>query len=122
MNEAMIGNTAKFITHRVMYNGKVSSDPSMNDFIKVGKAEAVAIEALERVHGRGLCPAALCSSKAGEWRAQCCDMRGNSRHKRLSKRAHDLPAKSGPNYKKTWDKVLKITEEIRSKKKAEERE
>lgn len=122
MKESMIGNTAKYITQRQMHNGDVSVDPAKNDFIKVGKADAVAIEALEAVYGEGLCPAALCSSKPGEWRAQCCDLRGNARHKRLSSKAHDLPAKSGPNHKRTWDKVVKISNKIRSKRKAERKE
>ena len=120
MKEGMIGSTAKYITKRTMYSGEVSSDPSLNDFIQVGKAPSVAIKALEKVHGEGLCAAALCSTKPGTWRAQCCDMRGNTRHKKLLSRAHDLPAKSGPNHKRSWSKVLKITEKIRSKKKAEE--
>ena len=103
----------------MLYDGTVSSDPTKNDFAKVGKAEAVAIEALEEVHGAGLCAAALCSSKPRKWRTQCCDMRGDSNHKRLTSRAHSLPDKSGPNHKKTWSKVLKITKKIHLKRKAE---
>jgi hypothetical protein len=113
----MIGSTAKFITKRMMYNGKVSSNPSKNDFIQVGKAEPVAIQALEEVHGKGLCAAALCSTKPGDWRAQCCDLKGQAGHQKLNREAHKLPNHSGPHYRKTWKKIVKISDKIRAKRK-----
>ena len=63
MSTNMIGSTVKYITKRMMYNGKVSSDPSKNDFIQVGKVALVAIQAVEEVHGEALCAEALCSTK-----------------------------------------------------------
>ena len=67
-----IGKTSQMVK-RVKYNGVVSSDASKNIFIKVGKVPPVAIAALHKVYGKGLCPAALCSKKLGTWRMQCCD-------------------------------------------------
>jgi hypothetical protein len=100
----------------MMHNGKVSESPERNDFIKVGRAQGVAISALHQVYGEGLCPAALCSTKPKARRAQCCDMKSSPGHKELNKRAHDLPEKSGPNHKRTWSKVLSLTEKIRKDK------
>ena len=99
---------------RVKYNGVVSSDASKNIFIKVGKIPPVAIAALHKVFGKGLCPAALCSNKLGTWRMQCCDKSHHSDHKQLDKKAHDLPSTSGPNCRK-WQSVVDQSNELRKK-------
>ena len=113
MRSSMIGSTSKFITKRMAWDGSVSNTPSENNFISVGNSDQVAIKALQDVYGAGLCPAALCSTKPDEWRCQCCDQKHLAEHKRLDTKAHRLPKKSGPNHKRSWTKVLDLTEEIR---------
>ena len=115
MKVKLIGATAKYITKRVAWNGMVSSNPKNNDFIHVGKVEAVAVAALDEVYGQGLCHAALCSAKKGDWRCQCCDMRAHNMHRGLTSKAHTLPKVSGPDHAHSWNKVLRITDKIRQK-------
>lgn len=109
----MIGSTARFITKRMTWDGSVHNDPAKNNFISVGKSGQVAIDALHEVYGAELCPAALCSSKPGDWRCQCCDMRSQQGHEGLGTKAHLLPAKSGPNHKTSWKQVLSLTDKVR---------
>ena len=120
MKSSMIGSTAKYITKRMTWSARVSSDSSKNEFIQVGKAEPVSIKALWEIYGEGLCPAALCSTKPGLWRTQCCDMRTHSDHKNLDSKAHTgLPERTGPNHKRTWSRVVELSNKIMNKKRKE---
>ena len=114
-SNSFIGKSAKHITRRRMYNGKVSKDAARNDFISVGKSEEVGAEAVHQVYGEGLCEAALCSAKPGDWRCQCCDQKSDKRHRRAGVEAHALPARSGPNHTSSWKRVLELTDKIRAK-------
>ena len=116
MTVKMIGRTARYLTMRVKSDGRVSSDPQKNVFIRVSPSadtgDIVSIAALQKVYGSGLCPAALCSKfKSGSWRMQCCDRANNARHKTLSEKAHALPVSSGPSDTKNWARVQKLTAE-----------
>ena len=115
-----IGKTSMMVK-RVKHSGLVSSDPKKNVFIKVGKTPPVAIEALHKVFGRGLCPAALCSNKSGTWRMQCCDKADHHDHMLLDKKAHDLPQESGPNCRK-WQSVVDQSDALRKKHSAQKRQ
>lgn len=83
-------------------SGRVSENPEKNDFISVGTVRNIHRPALEKVYPGGYCEAALCSTKTGEARFLVCDCKG--------KRSHDLPAATGPNDEKNWDRVLKLSE------------
>ena len=115
-----IGKTYMMVK-RVKHSGLVSSDASKNVFIKVSKTPPVAIKASHKLLGRGLCSAALCSSKFGTWRMQCCDKADHPDHMLLDKKAHDLPQESGPNCRK-WQSVVDLSNALRKKHSAQKRQ
>ena len=120
MRPVGIGKTSMMVK-RVKHSGLVSSEASKNVFIKVGNIPPVAIEALHKVFGKGLCPAALCSSKVGTWRMQCCDKAGHSDHVLLDKKAHALPQESGP-YCRKWQSVVDQSSALRKKHSAQKKQ
>ena len=57
MTVKMIGRTARYLTMRVKSDGRVSSDPQKNEFIRVSPSadtgDIVSITALQKVYGSG---------------------------------------------------------------------
>jgi hypothetical protein len=106
--EVEIGRDAARLTYRHKQCGDVSKVASKNTFITVGSYTA-KIEALEKVYGKGLCHAALCSFGRGDLRMLVCDCASDAMHRSVKSRAHRLPSMSGPNDKANWAKVTRLS-------------
>ena len=121
LSAASIGKDASVLVKRHDKQGKTHGEEGLNTHLTVGDI-TLPSGALKQVYGDELCEPALMSFRRGNGRFYCCDKAGQEGHESLSSVAHQLPTNSGPNHKRSWDKVLAAAGVKRVKKVAEEAE
>ena len=117
--QAAIGRDAKLLVKR---HGKVGNthefpwetqggdyfDVSKNTNITVG-CSIMPINVRWQEYGVGLCPGALMSLLVGNTRFYCCDQVHEPDHGSLFSSAHNLPPRSGPPDKVSWNRCLRAS-------------